>query len=85
MPTREMAEAVALVAQTEGILLDPVYSGKGMAGLLDLIKKQRFSKKDTVVFLHTGGSAGLFGYRDAFSAVTVRHHAAARTSEKVTD
>ncbi len=82
MPTREMAEAVALVAQMEGILLDPVYSGKGMAGLLDLIKKQRFSKNDTVVFLHTGGSAGLFGYRDAFSAVAARHHATFRTAEK---
>jgi L-cysteate sulfo-lyase len=59
-PTKEAAEAMLLVAQTEGILLDPVYTGKAMAGLIDLCKKGFFSKKDVVVFLHTGGIPGLF-------------------------
>jgi len=58
-----MLEAVTLLAQLEGILLDPVYSGKGMAGLIDLVRKGHFGKDDNVVFIHTGGSAGLFGYR----------------------
>jgi L-cysteate sulfo-lyase len=66
IPTEGMAEAIKLVANKEGILLDPVYSGKGMAGLIDLIKKGHFKKTDTVVFLHTGGSIGLFGYPNAF-------------------
>jgi L-cysteate sulfo-lyase len=84
IPTESMVEAVALMAQTEGILLDPVYSGKGMAGLLDLIKKGYFSKKDSVVFLHTGGNAGLFGYRDAFNDIIARHQPIAGRSEMVT-
>ncbi|MFM9940681.1 MAG: D-cysteine desulfhydrase [Hyphomicrobiaceae bacterium] len=66
IPTEGMVEAIKLVANKEGILLDPVYSGKGMAGLIDLIKKGHFKKTDTVVFLHTGGSVGLFGYPNAF-------------------
>ena len=51
---------------TEAILLDPVYSGKGMAGLIDLCRKGFFKKGQNVVFLHTGGQAGLFGYADDF-------------------
>ncbi|WP_043359880.1 D-cysteine desulfhydrase [Belnapia sp. F-4-1] len=66
IPTEGMVEAVKLVAQKEGILLDPVYSGKGMAGLIDLIQKGQFTKDQNVVFLHTGGQAGLFGYPEAF-------------------
>jgi L-cysteate sulfo-lyase len=66
-PTAGMIEAVRLVAQTEGILLDPVYSGKGMAGLIDLVRKGAFAKEDNIVFVHTGGAVGLFGYRDAFA------------------
>ncbi|MGP4020379.1 D-cysteine desulfhydrase [Saccharopolyspora sp. 5N708] len=66
VPTDAMVEAVRLVASTEGILLDPVYSGKGFAGLLGNIADGRFAASDNVVFLHTGGSAGLFGYRSAF-------------------
>ncbi len=62
LPTEGMIEAVNLLAQTEGILLDPVYSGKGMAGLIDLIRKGHFKKDSDVVFLHTGGSVALFGY-----------------------
>lgn len=66
IPTDGMREAVSLLASTEGILLDPVYSGKGMAGLLDLVRKGHFPRDSDVVFLHTGGSAALFGYRQAF-------------------
>lgn len=66
-PTPGMVEAVQLLARTEGIFLDPVYSGKGMAGLIDLIRKGTFHKGQTIVFLHTGGATGLFGYPDAFN------------------
>lgn len=66
-PTAGMIEAVTLVAQTEGILLDPVYSGKGMAGLIDLIRGGHFGRDENVVFVHTGGSAALFGYMAPFA------------------
>src|SRR5699024_12799553 len=66
MPTEGMIDAVTLLSRLEGILLDPVYSGKGMAGLIDLIRQGHFSRNDNIVFLHTGGSAGLFGYAGAF-------------------
>lgn len=62
-PTEGMLEALRLLAQLEGILLDPVYSGKGMAGLIDLIRQGQFARDENVVFIHTGGAAGLFGYR----------------------
>lgn len=67
IPTPGMVEAVTLLAQTEGLLLDPVYSGKGMAGLIDLVRKGHFAKEENVVFLHTGGSIALFGYPTTFS------------------
>jgi L-cysteate sulfo-lyase len=67
LPTQGMRDAVKLVAQMEGILLDPVYTGKGMDGLIDHVHKGFFAKDANVVFLHTGGSAGLFGYPDAFN------------------
>ena len=66
IPTQGMVDAVRLVAEKEGVLLDPVYSGKGMAGLIDLVRKGFFPAEANVVFLHTGGQAGLFGYPDAF-------------------
>ena len=62
LPTAAMVEAVKMLAQYEGILLDPVYSGKGFAGLIDLIRKGHFKQGENVVFLHTGGSISLFGY-----------------------
>lgn len=70
IPTEAMKEAVRLVARTEGIILDPVYTGKAMAALIDLTRKGRFQKDDTVVFLHTGGIPGLFVERqmEAFQA-----------------
>ncbi len=66
-PTPEMVEAVDLLARTEGILLDPVYTGKGMAGLIGEIRKGTFSKDENIVFVHTGGSAALFAYEALFS------------------
>ena len=62
IPTEGMGEAVRMMAQEEGILLDPVYSGKAMAGMIDLIRKGELAAGQTVVFLHTGGAVGLFGY-----------------------
>jgi L-cysteate sulfo-lyase len=66
IPTPGMMEAVTMLARLEGILLDPVYSGKGMAGLIDLIRKGHYQKGQNVVFLHTGGAVGLYGYMHAF-------------------
>jgi 1-aminocyclopropane-1-carboxylate deaminase/D-cysteine desulfhydrase-like pyridoxal-dependent ACC family enzyme len=51
-----------MMAKTEGILLDPVYTGKAMAGLIDLSRKNYFKKGEKVLFVHTGGSAGLYAY-----------------------
>jgi D-cysteine desulfhydrase len=55
------------VARTEGILLDPVYSGKAMAGMIDLIQKGRFKSGDNVMFLHTGGAPELFSMHQFMS------------------
>jgi len=57
-------EAISLMARTEGILLDPVYTGRAMAGLIDLIRKREIGKDETIVFWHTGGSAALFAYAE---------------------
>ena len=65
--TPEMVEAVTLTARHEGILLDPVYTGKGMAGLIGLVRAGRFGPDDNVVFVHTGGCAALFAYEDDFA------------------
>jgi L-cysteate sulfo-lyase len=68
IPTPAMKEAVTLLAETESVLLDPVYSGKAMAGLIDLVRRGRLEKQENVVFIHTGGQAGLFAYQPAFAA-----------------
>lgn len=60
---RDVVEAVRLFFRTEGIVLDPVYTAKGMLGLLDLIRQGRFKKSDTVIFVHTGGTPALFPHR----------------------
>jgi L-cysteate sulfo-lyase len=65
-PTQGMTEAVLMLARLEGVLLDPVYSGKAMAGLINLIRKGEIRRGQTVVFLHTGGAVGLFGYTGVF-------------------
>jgi len=66
LPTDSMVEAVKMLACYEGILLDPVYSGKGFSGLIDLVRKGHFKKGENVVFLHTGGSVSLFAYPNIF-------------------
>jgi D-cysteine desulfhydrase len=55
-------EAITVVARTEGILLDPVYAGRAMGALIDMIRNARQDLGDTVVFWHTGGSPALFAY-----------------------
>ena len=60
VPTSEGIDAIRLVAQTEGIFLDPIYTGKAMAGLTDLVKKDLIGSDNTVIFLHTGGSPSIF-------------------------
>ena len=67
VPTPECMRAIKLLAQTEGILADPVYVGKGLAGLIDHIETGKLGKKDIVVYLHTGGSPLLFCYADMFN------------------
>ena len=64
----EGLEAIRMVARLEGILLDPVYTGKAMAGLIDHVRKGRLTRDDTVVFIHTGGLPALFAYRDEILA-----------------
>ena len=70
LPTEGMIEAITLVARHEAILLDPVYSGKGMAGLIDRVRKGHFEAGQNVVFVHTGGAQGLFAYRKHFDLPT---------------
>jgi L-cysteate sulfo-lyase len=60
IPTDAMKEAVLLTARSEGVVLDPVYTGKAMSGLIDLVRNGRFTERDVVVLLHTGGIPGLF-------------------------
>ncbi len=67
VPTPGMVEALNMLARLEGIFLDPVYSGKGMAGLIDLVRKRTWTPETNIVFLHTGGQAGLFAYRSALA------------------
>ncbi len=62
--TEAMNEAVLLLARLEGLLFDPVYSGKALAGMIDLVRRGEFRKSDNVVFVHTGGSPALFAYED---------------------
>jgi L-cysteate sulfo-lyase len=57
------AEAIKMVAETEGLFIDPVYTASAMMGLIDLCRQDYFKPDDTVVFLHTGGTAALFPYR----------------------
>lgn len=64
IPHDATIDAMRLAGRLEALALDPVYSGKGMAGLLALIESGRWSKSDTVVFVHTGGAPSLFAYRE---------------------
>jgi len=64
LPTDEMVEAIQVFARTEGILLDPVYTGKTAAGLIGMVREGRFTPGERVLFLHTGGSPALYAYQD---------------------
>ena len=66
LPTDGMVNAVKLLAETEALILDPVYTGKTMHGLIDLTHKGVFKKGENVLFLHTGGSTALYAYKDYF-------------------
>lgn len=66
-PTESMNEAVLMLARQEGLLFDPVYSGKALAGMIDYVRQGRFTTGQKIVFLHTGGSAGLFAYADSLT------------------
>jgi D-cysteine desulfhydrase len=63
LPTEEMEEAVTLFARLEGILLDPVYTGKAAAGLIGLVRQGYFPEGSNVLFLHTGGAPSLYHYQ----------------------
>ena len=62
IPTEGALEAITLLARLEGVLLDPVYSGKGMAGLIDLVHQGILRKGEKILFLHTGGSVAMYAY-----------------------
>lgn len=64
--TTQGIEAIQLCAQLEGILLDPVYTAKGMAGLIDYCRKGIIKQNENILFIHTGGSQGLFAYSEIF-------------------
>lgn len=66
-PTAEMREAVAMVAALEGLALDPVYTGKAMAGLIAAIRDGGIDRSERVVFMHSGGAMALFAYPEVFS------------------
>lgn len=72
VPTDGMIEAVRLVAELEGILLDPVYTGKAMAALIAHIRAGRYTDDQNIVFLHTGGAVALFAYRGIFDNAAVQ-------------
>lgn len=61
-PNEEGLEAIKLLARLEGILLDPVYTGKAMAGLIDGVAQKRFKDEGPIIFIHTGGAPALFAY-----------------------
>ena len=53
-----------MLAETEGLLIDPVYTATAMACLIDLVRKGKFKKTDNILFLHTGGAVALFPYKE---------------------
>jgi 1-aminocyclopropane-1-carboxylate deaminase/D-cysteine desulfhydrase-like pyridoxal-dependent ACC family enzyme len=67
IPTTACIDAINMVAECEGILLDPVYTGKAMACLIDHVRRGSLDPSSTVVFLHTGGAPGLFAHANAFT------------------
>jgi D-cysteine desulfhydrase len=67
LPTDEMVEAVRILASLEGVLLDPVYTGKAMAGLIGLVRRGEIGAGERILFLHTGGSPALYAYQDVLT------------------
>lgn len=65
-PTEQMTAAVRALARLEGILLDPVYTGKAMAGLIDLVRRGAFHEGQNIVFIHTGGAQSLSAFEPVF-------------------
>ena len=72
IPTPGCLEAITLLARTEGILLDPSYSGKSMAGLIDQVRSGRWTRDQDVVYVHTGGTPALFAYNDQLASDIAR-------------
>ena len=66
IPTKASNDAVRLAARTEALVLDPVYTSKAMAGLVDLVRRGEFKRDDNVCFVHTGGIPALFAYKEHF-------------------
>ena len=86
IPSVPSMEAIRIAAETEGLLLDPVYTGKALAGLLDHAERGHFSKDSCVVFVHTGGQPSLFAWKDEILDhldVTARVQAMSRDLENV--
>ena len=67
LPTAAMKEAMYLMGQTEGLILDPVYTGKAFAGVIADIRNGKFTNKDNILFIMTGGAPGVHAYQDVFS------------------
>jgi D-cysteine desulfhydrase len=68
LPSEEMIQAVRLLARLEGVLLDPVYTGKAMAGLIGQVMEERYKPGENILFLHTGGAPALYAYRDVLAS-----------------
>jgi 1-aminocyclopropane-1-carboxylate deaminase/D-cysteine desulfhydrase-like pyridoxal-dependent ACC family enzyme len=66
VPTECGNKAILTAAQTEGLILDPIYTGKAMSGLIDLAKTDAIDKNRTVIFIHTGGAPALYAFEDQF-------------------
>ena len=66
VPTKEVIHTIKLVAKEEGIFLDPVYNGKAMVGLIDLLSKEILPQEGNYLFLHSGGGPSLFNYTKYF-------------------
>jgi D-cysteine desulfhydrase len=68
LPSDDMVEAVRMLARLEGVLLDPVYSGKAMAGLIGLTRRGALKRGERVLFVHTGGSPALYAYQNVLQS-----------------
>jgi 1-aminocyclopropane-1-carboxylate deaminase/D-cysteine desulfhydrase-like pyridoxal-dependent ACC family enzyme len=74
VPTPRGIEMIKLLARTEGIFLDPVYTSKAMSGLADHIQQGKFTESDIVIFLHTGGNSAIFAYQDELDLEELKSH-----------